>query len=217
MAHLLFDYDGTLHDSIRIYAPAFRHVYNKLVAEGLAADQTFSDEEMKTWIGLNVSEFWDSFMPHLSDTQKKHCGQAVGDRMLELVRQDEARLYPHAEAVLRQLNEAGHTLVFLSNCKRAYMDAHRLTFHLNRYFSAFFCTEDYDFQPKYEVFNTIAKTHPGDYIIIGDRHKDMEIAEVHNLLSIGCAYGYGSAEELAGATMTVTQLDRIPAALDALT
>ena len=42
---VFFDYDGTLHDSMRLYGPAFRHVYAALVAEGWAEPRAFSDEE----------------------------------------------------------------------------------------------------------------------------------------------------------------------------
>ena len=34
MINLLFDYDGTLHDSLRIYAPALQTAYDRLVRLG---------------------------------------------------------------------------------------------------------------------------------------------------------------------------------------
>lgn len=60
---LFFDYDGTLHDCIRIYAPAFRRVYPELVTAGFAAPRTFSDPELSQWLGLSVSDMWNRFMP----------------------------------------------------------------------------------------------------------------------------------------------------------
>lgn len=33
--HLLFDYDGTLHETMRIYGPAFRMACEDLAARGL--------------------------------------------------------------------------------------------------------------------------------------------------------------------------------------
>lgn len=62
---LFFDYDGTLHDCIRIYAPAFRRVYPELVTAGFAAPRTFSDPELSQWLGLSVSDMWNRFMPEL--------------------------------------------------------------------------------------------------------------------------------------------------------
>ncbi|WP_444643122.1 hypothetical protein ACRQU7_01245 [Caproiciproducens sp. R1] len=43
MANLIFDYDGTLHESLYIYAPAFRLGYPHLVRKGLIPDKDFSD------------------------------------------------------------------------------------------------------------------------------------------------------------------------------
>ena len=36
MVNLLFDYDGTLHDSLAIYAPAVLAAYDDLASRGLA-------------------------------------------------------------------------------------------------------------------------------------------------------------------------------------
>ena len=36
MKGVIFDYDGTLHESIRIYAPAFHKAYEYLVEKGHA-------------------------------------------------------------------------------------------------------------------------------------------------------------------------------------
>ena len=32
--NIIFDYDGTLHNSIKIYGPAFRKAYEYLIKEG---------------------------------------------------------------------------------------------------------------------------------------------------------------------------------------
>ena len=50
---VFFDYDGTLHDSMRLYGPAFRRVYAALVAEGWAEPRAFSDKEIASWLGYS--------------------------------------------------------------------------------------------------------------------------------------------------------------------
>lgn len=52
MTGLLFDYDGTLHESLRLYAPAMQAVYDRLVDRGLAPPRQLTDREVRTWIGL---------------------------------------------------------------------------------------------------------------------------------------------------------------------
>jgi len=108
-----------------------------------------------------------------------------------------------------QLNKDDYTLIFLSNCKHSYMQSHIEQFHLDNYFSAFYCTEDFDLKPKYEIFNTIKQNYNGEFIIIGDRFQDMEIAQMHDLKAIGCSYGYGEKWELSNSTAVATQVSDI--------
>ena len=79
------------------------------------------------------------------------------------------------------------------------MNIHKKQFNLDKYFSAFYCTESFSFNPKYEIFSQIKSNYTGDWIVIGDRLHDIEIAQRHNLKFIGCAYGYGKRKELEGA------------------
>ena len=52
MTGLLFDYDGTLHESLRIYAPAMQAVYDGLSDRGLAPPRQLTDREVRSWIGM---------------------------------------------------------------------------------------------------------------------------------------------------------------------
>ena len=44
MPNLLFDYDGTLHDSMKIYAPSVQLAWDRLAAKGLTEPRTLSEE-----------------------------------------------------------------------------------------------------------------------------------------------------------------------------
>lgn len=213
MANLIFDYDGTLHESLRIYAPAFRQGYANLVGRGLAPDIEFSDVEISQWLGFSVKEMWERFIPELSQQERDLCGGIIGDEMVRLTLAGKAKLYPGAEAVLRRLKVAGHRLIFLSNCKHSYMSAHRECFELGQYFSAFYCTENFNFNPKWQIAKSILAEFPGKSIVIGDRLQDIEIALRHGLPSIGCAYGYCMPDELKDATTQVFSVEDILAAV----
>ena len=104
---LFFDYDGTLHDCIRIYAPAFRRVYPELVTAGFAAPRTFSDPELSQWLGLSVSDMWNRFMPELPQERKDYYGSRIGDEMLRLINGGLAALYPGTEETLEFLRSRG--------------------------------------------------------------------------------------------------------------
>ena len=52
--HLLFDYDGTLHETMRIYGPAFRMACEDLAARGLIEPRHDSDAEIAAWLGFST-------------------------------------------------------------------------------------------------------------------------------------------------------------------
>ena len=213
MVNLVFDYDGTLHHSIKIYAPAFRKAYRYLVSQGEAPDRAWSDEEISQWLGYSSKEMWCIFMPHLPQHLKDDCSNRIATYMLGYVKEGKAQLYPRSIEVLQHLKERGYNLIFLSNCKEAYMQSHIEQFRLGQYFSGFYCTERFDFKPKYEIFNTIKKDYGGTFIIIGDRFQDMEVAKKHGLMAIGCEYGYGKSGELEGATARIQDISQLPTIL----
>ena len=114
---VFFDYDGTLHDSMHLYGPAFRRAYAALVTDGWAAPRTFSDEEIASWLGYSPAAMWASFMPELPEAIWQRASAAIGEEMRRLLAAGAGRLYPGAKAMLESLREEGCTLVFLSNCR----------------------------------------------------------------------------------------------------
>ena len=207
--HLLFDYDGTLHETMRIYGPAFRMACEDLAARGLIEPRHDSDAEIAAWLGFSTPEMWRRFLPELLQPEKERSSRMIGGEMLRLVRAGQAALYPQAEATLAALKARGHTLILLSNCRRAYLQAHVQTFGLDRFFTACYCCEEFGDIPKYDSFPKIRARWPGDYVVIGDRFFDLEVAVRHDLPSVGCLYGYGSAEELSAATYRITSLPEL--------
>lgn len=207
---LIFDWDGTLHNTKHLYGSAFRTAYNWLVSEGYAPRRYYTDEEISIYLGMNSREMWQTFMPHLPQHMKEKASELVGREMLVAVNTGKAELYPGTMEMLETLKQQGFRMVFLSNCKHAYMDAHRKWFHLDRWFTGYYCCQDYDFIPKEQIFLDIQKDFPGKYVVIGDRESDLEVAKVHGLVSIGCAYGFGTAEELKMASLIVDNVSQIP-------
>lgn len=210
---LFLDYDGTLHESLHVYAPAFRLAYADLVRQGLAPEQSITDAQIGRWLGYTAQEMWTTFLPHLHEAQWKAASKTVGAEMLRLTQQGSARLYPGALDTLAQLKATGYQLVFLSNCSRPYMDAHRQAFQLDRFFSAFFCIADYPVTAKTELYQIAAQERPGTHIIIGDRFHDLAVAQQFGLPAIGCRYGYGEQNELNAASIAIDTVAELPAAV----
>ncbi|MGN1001552.1 MAG: HAD family hydrolase, partial [Oscillospiraceae bacterium] len=174
---LIFDWDGTLHDTAHLYGCAFRSAYAWLVSEGYARPRAYSDAEVSVYLGMTARDMWDSFMPQLPREIKEQASAIIGREMIWAIRAGRAALYPGTEAVLDELKSLGFQMVILSNCKHEYMEAHREKFRLDRWFSGFYCSGDFAFAPKEEIVPVIQRRFPGRFAVIGDRDSDFRAAK----------------------------------------
>ncbi len=213
---LIFDYDGTIHNTLGIYEPAFRYAYQCLVEEGLAKEQEISRKRIAGWLGLNSKEMWNDFMPELDQKYKDLSSKRVGDSMAERIRNHQAVWYKGAKEALDQLAEAGYTMVILSNCKISYREAHVEEFQTSRWFQKFYDCESYGFRPKTEIVEEVRKEYPGKCIVIGDRKHDLQCAKAISAPFIGCEYGFGEKGELEEADLLIGDVRELPEAVAAL-
>lgn len=207
---LIFDYDGTIHNTIGIYEPAFRSCYAWLEAEGYVPAQEISTERIAGWLGMNSREMWNSFLPGLSEELKDAASGQVGSSMVEYIRAHKAAWYPGAREALEELKSDGYTMIVLSNCKIAYRKANWETFGMERWFAEFYDCETFSFAPKTEIIKEIQKKFSGPYIVIGDRRSDLECAVSSGSAFIGCRYGFGIDGELDGADAFVDTVRELP-------
>lgn len=217
MTNLIFDYDGTIHNSMLTYAPAFRDTMKWLSDNGYIAEKEYTDHEISCWLGFNSTDMWNAFHPELDPEIREKARLMLGKDMAKRVDSGEGALYDGAEEVLSELKKSGYTLIFMSNCRFHYLERHKRVFGLDRFFDFFYCCEAFDFIPKYEIFRKIAPSHSGSFTVIGDRFHDIETAARNGLSSIGCAYGFGSREELSQADIIVDHIKDIPYAVKQLT
>ena len=210
---VFFDFDGTLHDSMAIYGPAFRKAYAWLVSEGHMPDQGFTDEWISQWLGWTTEAMWTTFAPELPETVWRRAAEIVGNEMDSLTEQGKARLFAGVPDMLTELCEAGYELAFLSNCRTRYCEVHRKMFGLDKWFDAYYCAEDYGDIPKWQIYQQVADRHAGPQVMVGDRFHDLEVAEKAGIPFVGCEYGFGKSGELDRASALVRSTDQIPEAV----
>ena len=210
---LIFDYDGTLHNTILIYEKAFRQCYAWLVEEGHTKQAVIPRERIAGWLGMNSRDMWNSFLPQLPESVKKEAGNRIGTAMVEQICHHQAQWYPGAEKVLNQLKEEGYSMVILSNCKIAYHQVNWQEFGMERWFMDFFDCESFDFRPKTEIIQEIKKALSPPFIVIGDRYSDLACARACQSPFIGCQYGFGEPGELEEADVLVDSVEKLPAAI----
>ncbi|KZL91250.1 HAD family hydrolase [Clostridium magnum] len=206
---IFFDYDGTLHDSMKIYGPAFKKAYSYLVENKFAELKEWSDEEIGYWLGYNSQEMWQTFMPNLPKETRDKCREIVGDEMKFLIEEGRAVLYEGAIETLEYLKNKGYNLVFISNCRRYYRDSHDKLFGLGNYFEDMICSEEYDFIPKYEILARIKDRYPKEMAIVGDRKHDIEAGIKNQIYTIGCKYGFASKGELDNVDVVINNITEL--------
>ena len=184
---LVFDYDGTLHETMRVYKPGIEAAVRWLRSEHGIEVSMPSDQRIKKWLGMNTAEMWEDFMPGLSPSLKAEAGKLVGRIMQEK---------------LDLLRQKGYTMVVLSNCEREYADLNREVFGMDRWFDAFYDCASYGYIAKEEIMKLVAADYGEKsgaqalgFVVIGDRGSDYAAAKSAGAPFIWCAYGYGSREE----------------------
>ena len=204
---IFFDYDGTLHNSIKIYAPAFKKAYDYLVKSGFANIREWTEVEISYWLGFNPQDMWEKFMPDLDESIRGKCSKIIGDEMKSLIEQGKPVLYEGALEILKYLKNKGYRLVFISNCKIYYVQGHMRLFELDKYFEELACSEEYDFVPKYEILGQLKHKYPHEMLIIGDRKQDIEAGKKNNIYTIGCSYGFSFEGELEDADLLLDNIE----------
>ena len=213
---LIFDYDGTIHDTLHIYEPVMRETYHRLAQQGYVKEEPLARERIAGWLGLNAKEMWDDFQPQLADEIKEQAAKRNGDGMVSRVRAHEARWYENARSTLDLLKQNGYPMIVLSNCKIGYREAHWEEFRMERWFDRFYDCESYGFVPKTQIIKEILPQYDAPYVVIGDREKDLACARAAGAVFVGCLYGYGSREELAGADILIKDIGELPEVLKKL-
>lgn len=233
--YIVFDWDGTLHDTKKLYAESVRKAYAFLenIANGTEPSDIYngvdraertckgflvksvdelSEDNLSKYLGMTAAQMWADFMPGLEENVRSQAEKIVGDSMVELVYNKSAALYDGVIELLDMLKATGHKLLILSNCKVAYLDAHRKVFELDKWFTDYYPAQKYNFISKEEILKQAMEEYPGEFTMVGDRFLDIQAGMLCGVTTIGCLYGFGSVQELSEAdylVASVRELEKI--------
>lgn len=207
--NLIFDYDGTCHDTIGVYGEAVRESVLWLKEMGYTPSRPTDNISLSRYLGMKTSDMWSDFLPGAPSHITEQAALIVGKSLVYATQNHKARLYNGIEELFKTLIEKGHVLLILSNCTNSYRDAHIKAFQLERYISKFYSSEEYDGIPKEDIFKIIREEFHGEYCIIGDRYGDMKAGYINGITTIACHYGYGTPEELCDADYHVASVSEL--------
>lgn len=206
---IIFDYDGTLHDSFIIYKQAFLKAFTYLVDQKKLPYRRWYDQEIKAFLGKNPQDMWVSFKPRLDEETINIASNIITSSMVSQIENHQAKLYDGALDVLSYLKQKGYHLIFLSNSKTIYKNMHVNMFLLQQYFDQIICSEDYDYISKIDIVSKILGELKKDIAVVGDRIYDMEIGTHYGFLTVACDYGYGTKDELIQADYHISDIKQI--------
>ncbi|MBD5130992.1 MAG: HAD family hydrolase [Clostridiales bacterium] len=193
--YILFDLDGTLTDS-------FDGVGNSILYAMKKLGRTLPDKQSLRWcLGPPIKE---SFLK-LVDGDEKAANEGV--RLYREYYSDrglfENRVYDGIPEVLSELQDMGKRLIVATSKPEVFSKRILEKFKLSQYFNFVAAASlDSSRTQKYQVIDyaitekrlTISKT-----VMVGDRHHDIDGANMYGIKSIGVLYGYGTEEELESA------------------
>lgn len=209
---VLFDLDGTLVDSLEDLTDAVNHIRDAFSHPPIAADA------VRLKVGKGARHLVQQVLPDASDSD---IDRAL-DLFLEFNRQhiaDKSRLYPGILEALHGLAARNVRMAVISNKNEALSTLLLQTLGIRDLFENITGGDTYRERkpsplPLLNVADRLG-TAPGECVMVGDSVNDMQAGQQANIAFIGCTWGYGSREDLAGANVLAHTPEELLAAIAA--
>jgi len=212
---VIFDVDGTLHDTFRWWAPVVRRGIAAFAErEGMQLALP-DDRAADAVVGMKDDEVWGAFLPDDQRHRWRDLREVVVPlEVAELHRRD--YLFPGVRELLVELREHGVAIALASNCRSRYMAGVRDGQGLGDLVDAFYCLDSNGVETKTDMLRLACDRFGRPATMVGDREPDLEAAVANGLpfvwrendrcdLSAGGAVWRGGVEDLLG----ILGLDRI--------
>lgn len=174
---VVFDVDGTLHDTFRWWAPVIRTGLQRFCREhGIDAPMP-SVAEAEAVVGMKDAGVWAPFLPE----PHKHRWQDLRAVVLPLEVEEVSRgvdyLFAGVRPLLVHLRAIGVKVALASNCRRTYMGAMQQGQGLAAISDWQFCLDSPGVQVKTDMLRLARETAGAMRVVmVGDREPDHEAA-----------------------------------------
>ena len=201
---LVFDYDGTIHDTMNLYARSVNAAVDWL-REVHGYERSYPEiKELRAYLGMNVPEMWEVFAPFANSSVREAGGRFISDKMMEIFEVEGPRWYEGARDCLVRLKNYGFSMIVVSNTVTNQAKEHWNHFKMDKFFDGFYDSESYNYIPKGEILMSLLDDRgSNNAIMIGDRIHDKEAAGLNNIPFIGVTYGFALEGELDDAEVLV--------------
>ncbi|NKB37012.1 MAG: HAD-IA family hydrolase [Gammaproteobacteria bacterium] len=189
---LVFDWDGTIADSLGLIVRSVRHATGQL---GLPEK---SDQQIKDIIGLGLESAMERLYPGISTSDRdalaaSYRGFYAGACSSEIV------LFPQVEKTLQILRDAGHSMAVATGKSRRGLDRALLDTGLSEYFQYSRCADETFSKPHPQMLQDIMDifaVERDSVLMIGDSEYDLLMAKNAGVASAAVSYGAQNSEFL---------------------
>lgn len=188
---IIFDWDGTLMDSIGLIVASMQQVAH-------AYHLNITDEQIKSIIGLSLNKAMPILFPQLNDIA--HQELIAGYSEYYIANSHTTPLFVDIEPLLQDLLDAGKTLAVATGKRRIGLDRVMASSQTAQYFAATRCADESASKPAPKMLTDILAQlgyTPADAVFVGDSVHDIQMATALNMVSIGVSYGAASRAVLA--------------------
>ena len=188
---IIFDWDGTLMDSIGLIVESM-HVAGEV--HGFVT----TDQAVKDIIGLSLLIGIKILYPTATIEQQLAIQKSYSDYYI--ANSQRTPLFPHIEAMLRTLVQQGKQLAVATGKNRRGLDRVLDASHSRNYFVDTRCADESASKPDPKMLNDIlnkSQRQVSDAVFIGDSIYDIQMANNIGMTSIAVNYGTASSQELA--------------------
>lgn len=190
---LVFDWDGTLMDSIEHIINSLQYAMRKMSIEVLDRHVT------KDIIGLGMKESVQTLFPVLAQG-KQFISEFVSHYRVNFFDPaQQTALFPGSIQTLETLLSQDYVLAVATSKSRQGLDHVLKTSKLGHYFRTSQCADETRSKPHPDMLNKILddlKVAPKDAVMIGDSEYDLEMASNAGTVSIAATYGVHPVDRL---------------------
>jgi len=194
----IFDMDGTLVDSEELAWNSAVDGLGEYWAQRGLPTVLPSRAELCALVGLPSIEYFAGLLPRDRRGDAEEVKWLVAAAEVRRLAAGEGRLFPGVRETLLELRVRGWATGLVSNCGRIYFGANLEHLRLAELFGVTFCLDDRPTKTE-NVCAALAALGALGGVMVGDRNGDLEAGRANGLRTVACLYGFGGAEELAGA------------------
>ncbi|MGO2277544.1 HAD family hydrolase [Psychrobacter sp. AOP7-D1-21] len=206
---IIFDWDGTLMDSIGL-------IVESMHVAGEAHGFETTDKAVKDIIGLSLMNGIKILYPQAKDAQLIAIQQTYAEHYI--ANSHSTPLFESIECMLQTLQQQGKTLAVATGKKRKGLDRVLDASDSHDYFAITRCADESGSKPDPQMLTDIldyTQQQIADAVFIGDSIYDIQMATALGMTSIAVDYGTATSTELAAQNPTY-QVDTPQALVDLL-